>query len=106
MSDGDLFYAWTRLILNVVHLACWVWILRLSIPLAKRAQTTDQRLFVAAIVFVLLVVSGLLALSTFSDPFRKPNPVPLLAMIGVALPTVLSIAGVVIIWKWPWRGRT
>lgn len=103
MTDGDLFYAWARLAMNVVHLVCWFWVLRLCVPLARRAATPDQRLFVLAVVFVLSVVSALLALATFSAPFRPPNPVPILAMIGIALPTVLSIAGVVIIWKWPWR---
>lgn len=103
MSQGDLFYAWIRLGLNVVHLACWLWVLRLSVPLARRADYVDQRLFVVAVCFVLTIVSVLLALSTFLNPFRPPSSDGSLAAIGIAIPTVLTIAGVVIVWKWPWR---
>jgi hypothetical protein len=105
MISGDLFYAWARLVISFVHLVCWLWVLRLSVPLARRAEYADQRIFVVAVCFVLTVVSTILALSVFYNPFRPPNPDGVLAAVGIALPTVLTIAGIVIVWKWPWRRK-
>lgn len=104
-ANGDQFYAWLRLALNTANVLCWGWTLWAAVPLAKRAQTPDQRLFVLAVVWVLFVVSTLLALSAFYNPFRPPNPDGLLAALGIAIPTSLVIPGLVILWKWPWRPK-
>lgn len=103
MNEAVLVYALLRLAMNAIGFVCWAITLRRAVPLARRAPSKDARLFVLAIVYVLLVAVVLTALAALYDPFRPPNPAPFLAMIGIALPTTFSIAGVVIVWKWPWK---
>jgi hypothetical protein len=103
VTDTDRAYFIFRFGLSVVHALVWFWVLRLSVPLARRAANPDQRLFIVSVVFVIALVSLLLALSA-AWALVAPLPTdPVRAMFGTTLAALLTIAGSVIIWKWPWR---
>lgn len=104
MIDGVDLYVVIRLTLSIAHALGWLWVLRLAVPLARRAEYADQRLFVVAVVGVLAMVSILLTLTALYDWNRPPSPDSFLAFSGIAIRAVLTIAAGVIIWKWPFDG--
>lgn len=102
MTDAQVYFIF-RFLLSLVHAIVWIWVLRLSVPLARRANTTDLRIFVLSIVFVLATVSVILSLSAAWAVWAPLPTDAIRATFGIAISAMLSLAGSVIIWKWPWR---
>lgn len=102
--SGDNFYAALRVTLSLIGAIAWAIILVLSIPAVKNATVITRRLRMVTVVFLLALLSGLLALTAIYDWDRPAPADPFLAVIGVAIRAVLAIGGVVIIWTWPRDG--
>jgi drug/metabolite transporter (DMT)-like permease len=98
---GDFLYALLRLGLAVIGAVGWAWIVRLAIPAARRADTSERRVRMVTIVFMLAELAVLLALTALWDWDRPPPTDSFLAVLGMAIRASVSLSAVVLIWTWP-----
>jgi hypothetical protein len=101
VNTGDLIYALLRVSLSVVGALGWAYVVRLAIPVARKANTPERRLRMVTVVFMLAELSILLALTALYDWARPPSSDAFLAVVGMAIRASVAIGAIVIIWTWP-----
>lgn len=105
MTGSEQVYVVVRLGLSIIAFVEWLLIFRNSVTLARRSDYADQRLFIMAVVGLLLLVVALLAFTAIYDWQRPPPADGALAFVGIANRTIVALGGFVILTRWPWNSE-
>lgn len=106
MITGDVLYALVRVGLSIIGAVGWAWVVYLSLPYARAADTPERRIRIVAVVAMLAELAILLALTALYDWTRPPPPDAFLAVVGMAIRASVAIGAIVVIWTWPDEERT